>query len=209
MKKTIYTILLLFIVNYSSHINAGLVIDGSNDFKRKVNANLSDAKSSSIHLAKLIQNIKNSSSTITIKSITNDQSTWHKSGKKSRSHTKALDSKSRSAARNTSTNSIIFINPNRITKTHKTYNSGTLIHEIAHASDLANGKYHDNYPIREKRAVFFQNIWRNAHSKKLRTDYHGRFETVEYQNAKKLRKLKQFVNYYFAHNDIPYQENQH
>lgn len=203
MKKIIYTILLLFIFNYSSHVNAGLVIDGPNDFKRKVNANLSEANSSSIYLAKLIQSIKSSPSTITIKPITNDQSTWHKSGKKSRSHTKALDSKSRGAARNTPTNSIIFINTKRITKTHKTYNSGTLIHEIAHASDLANGKYHGDYPIREKRAVFFQNIWRDAYSKKLRTDYHGRFETIEYQNAKKSEKLKQFVNYYFAHNDIP------
>jgi hypothetical protein len=203
MKKIIYTILLLFIVNYSSLINASLVIDGKSDFKRKVNANLFEAKSSSIYLAKLIQNIKNSSSTITIKPITNDQSTWHKSGKKSRSHTKALDSKSRSAERNTATNSIIFINTNRITKTHKTYNSGTLVHEIVHASDLANGKYHGNYPIREKRAVFFQNIWRNAHSKKLRTDYHGRFETTEYQDAKKAGKLKQFVNYYLTHSDIP------
>lgn len=203
MKKIIYTILLLFTVNYSSHVDAGLVIDGPNNFKRKVNTNLYEAKSSSTYLVKLIQSIKNSPSTITIKPITNDQSTWHKSGKKSRSHTKALDSKSRGAARNTATNSIIFINTNRITKTHKTYNSGTLIHEIVHALDLANGKYHGSYPIREKRAVFFQNIWRNAHSKKLRTDYHGRFETTEYQNAKKSGKLKQFVNYYFTHNDIP------
>lgn len=203
MKHVIHLTLLLFLVNYSSLINADLVIEGSNDFKRKVKTNLSEAEGSSAYLVKLIQSIKRSSSTITIKPITNDQSTWHKSGKKSRSHTKALDNKSRGAERNTATNSIIYINTNRITRTHKTYNSGTLIHEIVHASDLANGKYHSSYSIREKRAVFFQNIWRNTHSKKLRTDYHGRFETNEYQEAKKAGKLVQFVKYYFAYNDIP------
>ncbi len=203
MEKTIYAILLLFIVAYSSCMKAALVIDGPDDFIKKVNANLSEAKGSSIHLSRLIQNVINSSSTITIKPITNNKSTWHKSGKKSRSHTEALDNESRGTARSDATNSIIFINKNRITKTHKTYNSGTLIHEIVHASDLANGKYHSSYPVREKRAIFFQNIWRNTHSTKLRTNYHGRFETIEYQSAKKTGTLKEFVQYYFAHSDIP------
>ena len=203
MKNVIHTILLLFLVSYSSLIKADLVFEGSNDFKSKVETNLFEAKNSSKYLAKLIQNIERSSSTITIRPITNDKSTWHKSGKKSRSHTKALDNMSRGAARNTATDSIIYINTNRITQTHKTYDSGTLIHEIVHASDLAHGKYHSSYPIREKRAVFFQNIWRDTHSKKLRTDYHGRFETNEYQKAKKSGELNQFVQYYFAYNDTP------
>lgn len=204
MKTIIHTMLLLFIVSYSSLIKANLVIEGSKTFKEKVNTYLSEAKRSSIHLAKLIQNIeKLSSSTITIRPITNDQSTWHKSGKKSRSHTDALDDMRRGAARNTAANSVIYINTNRITQTHKTYNSGTLIHEIVHASDLANGKYHSSYPIRERRAVFFQNIWRSTHAKKLRTDYHGRFETDDYQKAINLGTLKQFVSHYYEYNDTP------
>ena len=203
MKNIIYTILLVFIVNYSLCIKADIAIEGPGNFKRMVENNLSDAQSNSKYLAKLMQNIKKSSSTVTIKPITNDKSTWHKSGKKSRSHTLALDDKSRGAARNTPTDSIIYINTNRITKAHKTYSSGTLIHELVHASDLANGKYHGSYPIREKRAVFFQNIWRNMHSKELRTDYHGRFETDEYQKAIKSGNIKQFVSHYFEYNDIP------
>lgn len=203
MKNIINTLLILFISMYSSHIKAELVIEGPNNFKSKVKINLSEARNNSKHLSKLIQNIKSSSSIITIKPITNDQSTWHKSGKKSRSHTKALDNKSRGAERNTPTNSIIYINTNRITQAHQSYNSGILVHEIVHALDLANGKYHSSYPIREKRAIFFQNIWRNIYSKKLRTDYHGIFETNDYQKAIKTGKLEKFVNYYFAHNDIP------
>lgn len=203
MKPIIHTISLLLIVSYSSLIKAELVIDGSNDFKIKVEKNLSDARSSSSYLAILIQNIENSYSTITVKPITDNPSTWHTSEDKSRSHTKALDNKSRGTERNTATNSIIYINAHRITQTHKTYNSGTLIHELVHAYDLANGQYHSDYPIREKRAVFFQNIWRDTHSKELRAEYHGRFETNEYQEAKKLGKLNQFVKYYYAHNDVP------
>lgn len=185
------------------HIAAGISIIGSSDFKSKVNINLSEAKNSSPYLSQLINSIQRSSSTITIQPITNDRSTWHKSGVKSRSHTKAVDNKSRGAERNTKTNSIIYINQNRVNQAHKSYDSGTLIHELVHAHDLAYGKYNGSYPIREKRAVFFQNIWRDTHLKTLRTDYHGRFETKEYQKAKQAGKLNQFVNYYFAHNDIP------
>lgn len=203
MKSIIHTLLLLLIANYSLNVNAELVIEGANDFKVKVNNYLSEAKSSSTYLAELIQNLDSSHSIITIKAITNNPATWHKSGKKSRSHTKAIDNKARGAARSTATSSIVYINPNRITQTHKTYNSGTLIHEITHAYDLANGQYHSNYSIREKRAVFFQNIWRNSHAKELRTDYHGRFSTNDYLQANKAGQLKQFVNYYYSHNDIP------
>ncbi len=203
MRNIIHMILLLFIINPVPPAKADIVIEGSNIFKEKVKSNLSAARRSSKHLARLIQRIDNSSSTITIKAITNDPSTWHKSGKKSRSHTKALDDLKRGAERSAATSSIIYINKNRITQTHKTYNSGILIHEIVHASDLANGKYHHSYPIREKRAIFFQNIWRDTHSKKLRTDYHRRFETTEYQQAKKAGELNKFVKYYFSYNDIP------
>ena len=195
--------LLLFILIFSSQTNADLVIEGSSDFKEKVKSNLVEAKNISRHLSRLIRDADNTSSTITIKPITNDQSTWHKSGKKSRSHTKALDNKNRGSERNSATNSIIYINTNRVTQSHKSYRSGTLVHEIVHALDLARGNYHSDYSIREKRAVFFQNIWRNSHSKKLRTDYHGRFETKEYQNAKKSGQLSKFVNYYSKNNDVP------
>lgn len=198
-----HIIFLIFIINYSAFTNAKIVVEGSNNFKIKVTGNLIEAKNNSVYLSQLIQKIKKSSSTVTIKAITNDKSTWHKSGKKSRSHTKALDNKNRGAARDVATNSIIYINKNRITKTHKSYSSGTLIHELVHAADLANGKYHSSYPVREKRAVFFQNIWRRTHARKLRADYHNRFVTNEYQKAKKSGGVKRFVNYYFEHNDVP------
>ncbi|MES9969680.1 MAG: M91 family zinc metallopeptidase [Candidatus Thiodiazotropha sp.] len=203
MKNRIHSILVLFILSYSQLLNAEIIIEGSSDFQAKVRGNLAEARTASTHLAKLILNAERTPAKITIKPITDDRSTWHKSGKKSRSHTKALDNKRRGAERDSSTDSIIYINRNRITRSHKTYKSGTLIHEIVHALDLANGNYHGRYPLREKRAVFFQNIWRDKQVKKLRSDYHGRFKTIEYQNAKKARQVNFFVDYYFENNDIP------
>lgn len=203
MKYIIRALCISFVVFCSSYTQANVLIDGSSDFKRKVNFYLNDAKNSSIYLKELVKTAANSSRTIRITPITDNPSTWHANGKKSRSHTEALDSQRRGTERNTSTNSVIYINENRITLNHKTYKSGTLIHELVHALDLANGKYHRDYSIREKRAVFFQNIWRQSHGKKLRSDYHGRFKTLEYQNAVASGKVKQFVKHYFVNNDLP------
>jgi hypothetical protein len=201
--KYILCAFFLLIVDYSAPVQARLIIDGPRDFKAKVISNLSEAKACSRQLAALIRNLQNATAAVTIKPITSDKSTWHVNGEKSRSHTEALDGKSRADERNISTNSIIYINTNRITRTHKSYNSGTLIHELVHAYDLSFGKYHGSYPIREKRAVFFQNIWRDAHSVALRTNYHARFETNEYQKAKEAGRLNWFAKYCFEHNDTP------
>jgi hypothetical protein len=203
MKSILCTLFLSLIDGYSTLLHAGLIIEGSREFKEKVNSNLIEAKNCSPHLAALIENIEKSSTTITITPITSDRLTWHKSGDRSRSHTEALDEKSRGAARNIGTNSIIYINIKRITPTRIPYNSGVLIHELVHAYDLSVGKYHSSYRIREKRAIFFQNIWRDAHSETLRADYHCRFKTNEYLEAKKAGTIKKFVKYCFEHNDIP------
>ena len=203
MNKYIKLFETLSLMMFSSVVAAEILIVGSSDFKNKVNNCLNDAKNSSVYLQKLVNSAKNEGASITVKPITNDKSTWHKSGKKSRSHTKAKDALSRGAQRNRATDSIIYINVNRITQSHKSYKSGTFIHEIVHAVDLARGNYNKDYSLREKRAVFFQNIWRQKHSKELRKDYHGRFKTLEYQKRFANGGIDEFVNYYFNNSDIP------
>ncbi|HFD32189.1 MAG TPA: hypothetical protein ENJ28_05715 [Gammaproteobacteria bacterium] len=203
MKKIIQNLLVLFIFLNPINAQAKLYIEGSSKFIRKVNSNLYEAGKSSKYLMKIIEELKKSKQKIKIIPITNDKSTWHRSGKKSRSHTEAIDDKKYGAERSIPTDSIIYINKNRISKNNKTYKSGTLIHELIHALDLANGNYNGDYIVREKRAVFFQNIWRDKQSKKLRSSYHGRFETKEYQNMKAKNKIDKFVTYYFTHSDIP------
>jgi len=203
MKRIINNLLFLFVINCSQTVYAELHVTGSDEFKRNVKINLVEAQKSSIYLNRLINKITDSSAEITIRPITDDVSTWHKSGKKSRSHTKPLDDKDRGAERSAATDSIIYLNTNRVNSLHKSYKSGTLIHELAHAYDLASGHYNAEYPVREKRAVFFQNLWRNSHSKKIRTDYHGRFETMEFQKARSTGRLNMWVKGYFLHNEVP------
>lgn len=199
------TILLLcgLLLSLSQAAHATITIQGPSKFKANVEFHLSQAKRQSDQLKRLINAAEIHPSIITITPITNDKSTWHYKGDKSRSHTEASDNKKRGAKRDKPTNSIIFINTNRITPSHKTYKSGTLIHEIVHALDLANGLYNSDYKIRERRAIFFQNIWRSLQHKTLRSNYHDRFQTLDYQNAVNSGTINTFVTHYFSHNDLP------
>ena len=203
INKYIEILAIVSLMTFSNFSIAKIIIKGSIDFKNKVNNCLNEAENSSVYLNELVDNAREASASIKIKAITNDKSTWHRSGNKFRSHTDAEDQLKRSEQRNKATDSTIYINVNRITPSHKSYKSGTFIHEIAHAVDLANGNYNKDYSLREKRAVFFQNIWRKKHNKKLRDDYHGRFKTIEYQSYFSNGKTGDFVRYYFSNNDIP------
>lgn len=186
-----------------ANAQARVVVEGPPDFTAKVRANLSHAKQLSTYLRQLISAAEGSSKQISIRPITDDPKTWHYSGKKSRSHTEANDDKKRGRPRVSPTDAIIFINEHRIIKTHKSYRSGTLIHELVHAVDLVKGNYNGDYVIREKRAVFFQNIWRDKLGKSLRKSYHKRFSTDEYQNAIRDGGVTYFVRHYLSNNDLP------
>ena len=195
--------LLLLSVLFPVAAQADIVIQGSSDFRAKVRYCLQDAKGSSATLRKLVNAARHSSSDISIRAITDDRATWHASGKKSRSHTEADDKLARGSQRDRPVDAIIYINVKRITPSHKSYKSGVLVHELAHAVDLAEGRYHGDYRIREKRAVFFQNDWRKNHGKALRKDYHGRFSTQEYQQYSAKGRVNDFVEYYLKNNDLP------
>lgn len=201
--KAILKLLVFISLTIPLQVEAKIEINGSNVFKQRVNSYLATGKRLSPELSRLINFAENSPHKVYIKPITEDSRTWHYSGKKSRSHTEADDFKKRGEQRNEPTTAIVYINVNRISKNHKSYKSGTLIHELVHAVDLINGKYSGDYIKREKRAVFFQNIWRNAHKKSLRKHYHKRFETTEYQDAIKSGKVTSFVLFYFKNNGIP------
>jgi hypothetical protein len=66
---------------------------------------------------------------------------------------------------------------------------GVLVHEFMHAVDLAYGRIHVDPLVAERRAVFMENVWRDAHGWILSEWYHdqrlGSFETLEYQRAKR------------------------
>ena len=111
-----------------------------------------------------------------------------------------MDNLSKRYGRDKPTPTIIFINPDRIDPEHRSYRNGTLAHEFVHALDLAYGRYHRDYEVRERRAVFVQNIWRDLQEYKLRKSYHGRFPTREYQAARRNGTIQNILDRIFTGN---------
>jgi len=66
---------------------------------------------------------------------------------------------------------------------------GTLPHELVHAVDLTYGRLNPDRIVRERRAVFMENVWREAHAWRISERYFdgktASFETLEYPRPKK------------------------
>lgn len=159
--------------------------------------------SKSLYLRDLYSSYEKAKDKIRIELITDDPKTWHKSGQQSRSHCEPGDGKPKSLGRSSATSAIIYVHPDRVNPKHKSYESGVLTHELVHALDLAYGRYHSDGKVRERRAVFFQNVWRDHIGYKLRENYHGRFSTTDYQKAKSTNKIKDYVQWILSQNGLP------
>ena len=57
--------------------------------------------------------------------------------------------------------------------------------------------------IRERRAVFLQNVWRASQGVALRTSYHGRFVTTDLQEATKRGDKQEVADHVFTRPDFP------
>ena len=187
----------------SSPVAAYVEIEGSLEFRQQVEAYLEQGRKISHYTQLLIDEVNASARVIRIRPLTEDPETWHRGGDSTRSHTLALKRKSPATGLRKVSKAIIYINPFRILRNDKSYSHGTLIHELVHALDLVSDRYHDNHIFREKRAVFFQNIWREAHGRRLRKHYHKQFDTLDYQQAVDSGQVATFVDYFFTHDDLP------
>ncbi|MFH1147985.1 MAG: hypothetical protein V1736_09810 [Pseudomonadota bacterium] len=162
--------------------------------------------SSNEHLKAIVRAARNSPTKIMVSPITDDRSTWHKDGDRTRSHTEPLDGKPKKLGRSASTPCVIYMSPSRLDPNDRSYGQGTFAHELVHAIDLAYGRYHTDVELRERRAVFVQNLWRNANGYRLRDSYHGGFATLDYQCAKEQDKVSQFIGHILCRPDIPSSE---
>ena len=196
--------LVLFFLLAQTSAFAGIHIEGDHLFKQNVMHNLEEARKMSPHLKRLIEEAENAYMLVTIKPITDDPSTWHADGSRTRSHADPLDGKPKSRGRSHRTSCEIFMNPTRVDKFNRAYKYGTLVHELAHALDMLKGQYHPDYQYREKRAVVFQNIWRDQKGRRLRATYHDRFDTLEYQSMQgDAEAIEAWMEYYFTNSDLP------
>lgn len=205
MKNAIKSFVIIACMLMGVESAKAIVIPAGKDpaFNNQVRDYIAAAKETSPYLFNLIRIAETLPNVIYVFPITDNEDTWHYSGNRNRSHTDPRDSKRRGAARNTPTDSYIFIVPGLIDPNDHNYGRGTLVHELVHAVDLAKGLYNREYPLREKRAGFFENIWREAHDYPLRTNYADRFPVIEYQVAKSAGGIEDFIEHYYNNNDVP------
>jgi hypothetical protein len=122
----------------------------------------------------------------TIKPITNDEKTWHPNDPKgTRSHVVAVDTIMRSGSRKAPTAAVLYLNKLRANPKLSVFKLGTFVHSMATAMDLNMGVFSGDYKVREKRASFFRNAWRDSMSLGY-FETSGDVKTHDYQLAKKM-----------------------
>jgi hypothetical protein len=154
-------------------------------------------------IRRLYETAKASPGTIHIRPITDDRSTWNSDGTRTRGHTDPDDRRPKSEGRSTPSDATIYVPPEAVEPGKGFWKSGTLVHELTHAIDLANGRYNAKVTIRERRATFMQNIWRSHSGAALRTSYHDRFPTLDYQEAVRRGALEEYARDIFTRSDFP------
>lgn len=174
------------------------------DFHKKLKAALVKVdQSGDPNIRRLYAAVVAAPGTISFREMTEDKTTWLNDGDSDRGHTEPTDGRPKYEGRRMPANATIFIPQSAVEPGSHRWNSGLLAHELVHALDFATGRYHRDYTVRERRATFIQNIWRHQVNSPLRTTYHGRFPTMDYQYASKQGTIADYAEYIFSREDFP------
>jgi hypothetical protein len=144
-----------------------------------------------------------SPATIAFRQMTDDPATWSNDGNPDRGHTEPDDGRPKREGRTRPTNATIFVPRSAVEPGSSRWKSGLLAHELVHALDLTSGRYNRDYTVRERRAVFIQNIWREHVGHPLRVSYHRAFATLDYQYASAHGQVTEYLHYLFSRADFP------
>ena len=153
-------------------------------------------------IRELYETAKNSPASIHFRPMTDDRSTWNSDGTGTRAHTEPDDKRPKGEGRTKPTGATVFVPPKAVDPTNG-HKSGVLVHELTHAIDLAYGRYNKTATVRERRAVFIQNVWRARVGGVLRRSYHDRFPTLDYQEAARRGAIGEYARYIFTRSDFP------
>ena len=154
-------------------------------------------------LRELMAALKASPGIVVVRPLTDDPATWSSDGDRDRAHTEPADLKPKRLGRSRPTNAVVFLNRGAVDEGSAHWRAGVLVHELVHALDLSTGRYHADVRLRERRAVFLQNVWRQRIGQPLRTTYHGRFATLDYQQAARRGEIADYGRYLFTRADFP------
>jgi hypothetical protein len=139
---------------------------------------------------------------IVFRPITADPSTLATDNDPDRGHTEPADGRPKRDGRSRPADAVIFL-PMWGVEQGKRAGSGLLLHELVHALDMTTGRYSPDNRTRERRAVFVQNAWRARVRYELRTNYHGYFRTLYYQESRRTGRFDEYAEYLFTRNDFP------
>ena len=206
--QLVVTLLALTMMLATQSAVAALVTDapafGNPRFYEKLQAALAALeRSGDPHIRRLHAAVVAAPGTITFRQMTDDPGTWSNDGDSNRGHTEPNDSRPKREGRTKPTNATVFLPQSAVEPGTPRWKSGLLVHELVHALDLASGRYNRDYIVRERRAVFMQNIWRQHVGYKLRVSYHGQFDTMDYQDASRSGATADCLRYIFTTADFP------
>lgn len=144
---------------------------------------LREIRDASPYLAQIFKAAHAAPFEIVIGPVTDDPRT-HFEGDRTRSSTRAFHADPLADSRLPGGPALILLNLDDVSPWGFLYKRGTLAHELVHALDRTYGRSHPNRQVRERRAVFVTNIWRDARGWYVAESYNGEFETLDYQRAK-------------------------
>jgi hypothetical protein len=159
------------------------------EFRRNVMGGLRAMQDKSPHLARLLKAAQEAPFPITVQPMMEDHDpSVHVKGNLYRPHVRPVGYPSfgRGGVLGIPTNlslTVGMVNPHWME-----YKRGALAHELVHAVDFAYGRWNSDRLVAERRAMFMENVWRDAHGWRLAEHYTDQklplFETLEYQRAK-------------------------
>jgi hypothetical protein len=183
--KTLRLLILLLLL--APNLMAAIEIDGNDvAFFNAVSKELNLMRSGHRGLVSqaLIERLDGSNAPTVIRAVTSDEETWHPNDRKgSRSHIVPQDTKIQGAERRQPTGAVIYIHPSRIDPSLSLFKLGTFVYFLSMAADLNTGQFSSDYRLRERRAVFYSNAWKDSQKLPL-LNVSDNVPTLDYQKAK-------------------------
>ena len=169
------------------------------EFERNIRDQLIGLRASeNPHLSKLIKQADRTPETITIRPATiADANSWC-----GRTSPKISCFRIRKTAEGAE-RLVLYFPPWQVDLENPKAHRGIVAHELSHVVDKIYNRYHSRKEIRERRAMFFHNMWRDEQGLRLFKMYNRKWDATDYQRAKSGGQLAQAVNYLFSHRDLP------
>ena len=166
------------------------------EFHRSIIAGLLVMRDKSPHLARLLKAAQDAPFPIILNPLMEDRTTSLRNDPY-RPYARAGDARTLGRDGTIGYPAVVYLTLANVNPYWSESKRGMLPHELVHAVDLVYGRTHPDRLVRERRASFMENVWRDVHGWLLAERYFDgklpAFETLEYQRAKSRGAIAQCV----------------